>query len=131
MRVLRRIENIVPAVWADATTEDALAHVVWQPKTEKGKYKVILKFRRAIVDATSVDIIKTDFPVDHLWFAALGPAELHLLQQLCAAQQEAERICSILARDVCHRRPLVGAEHAIVAGIRGGQRAAIFEISTL
>ncbi|KAK2762401.1 nonribosomal peptide synthase [Colletotrichum kahawae] len=76
VRVLRRIENIVPAVWADATTEDALAHVVWQPKTEKGKYKVILKFRRAIVDATSVDIIKTDFlliisglpPLDRLSF---------------------------------------------------------------
>ncbi|TEA14612.1 Nonribosomal peptide synthase sidE [Colletotrichum sidae] len=78
VRVLRRIEHIVSSAPVDAAAaDDALAHMVWQPgQDDDGSCRVILRFRRALVDATSIDIIKTDFllmlsglpPLDRMGF---------------------------------------------------------------
>ncbi|GKT59767.1 bacitracin synthase 3 [Colletotrichum tofieldiae] len=71
VRVLRRIENIAPATWPTKVSDERLAHLIWEC-TSQGNFKLRLNFRKALLDARSLEIIKTDFS---LLLAGLPPLE--------------------------------------------------------
>lgn len=73
VRVLRRIELIAPARWSEHVSDDKVAHVVWEEPTNttttkkepekagRSPFKLRLNFRRALLDAKSLEMVKTDF----------------------------------------------------------------------
>ncbi|KAL0937078.1 bacitracin synthase 3 [Colletotrichum truncatum] len=71
VRVLRRIEHIAPATWPTKISDERLAHLIWEC-TDQGDFKLHLNFRKALLDAKSLEIIKTDF---FLLLAGLPPLE--------------------------------------------------------
>ncbi|TQN65819.1 Nonribosomal peptide synthase sidE, partial [Colletotrichum shisoi] len=78
VQVSPRIE-MVTSNSSTSINDDTTAHLAYDPgEEEEGTFKAILRFRRVVLDSTSLDMVKTDFvlilsgllPMDRLGFAS-------------------------------------------------------------